>query len=283
MTFPYAGKGKDGWDRLRALYRSVTCGMGAAIAVAMVALPGPAKAEPVGGLPARNLVVEWRVNGMTQEQKRQQGVQGGQIIVDSRGRVVGRSGFGATSIGTESSGSSVQQLQVINGGRARLFVGQTQPYMVWQWAWVDSPISGGGILGVIGPTGAGPSSGGNGDNNGRGAAPQPRAVAQTAWIDIGQGLYVRPRWPGGRAPVLVELEAQARLPATGGGVDGNRIEPDGQTRHLDMNTTVSVPLNEWTLVARSGSQARQQQAGSLSTRDLDAMESERLEIRITAP
>jgi len=83
--------------------------------------------------------------------------------------------------------------------------------------------------------------------------------------------------------VLLELEAEARQPVMAGGVPSNRLEPDGQTRHIEVGSTLSVPLDEWTVVARSGSRMARQQAGTLSTRELDEMESEQLEIRITAP
>lgn len=230
-------------------------------------------------LPARNLLIEWRVTGMTQSQKTQQGIRSGQLIIDSRGQIIGRTGIGASRTETESRAQATQQVQVINGGRARLFVGQTQPHLVWQWAWVDGGRgglvggggSGSGTLGVIGPAASVET------------AAQPRLAAQTVWLDIGQGLHVRPRWPGGHAPVLLELEAQSRTPVRAGGVAADRIEPDGQTRRVEVGSTLSVPLGEWSVVARSGSQATRQQSGTLSTRELDSLESEQLEVRVTAP
>lgn len=269
MAFPYPGKGQGKSGRSRALNRALAALLMAAAGQAALAAPKEAD------LPARNLVVEWRLNGMNQAQRQQLGVRTGQIIVDSRGNIVGRTGIGLSSTETERRVASVQQVQVINGGRARLFVGETQSHLVWQWAWMDaSGSSDGRSLGVIGPATSGASTQ---------PSPQPRLTAQTVWIDIGQGLHVRPRWPGGSAPVLVELEAEAREPVMAGGVPSSRLEPDGQTRHIEVGSTLSVPLDEWTVVARSGSRVAQQQAGTLSTRELDATESQQLEIRITAP
>jgi len=255
----------------------------------------PAWAEGQGGLPQRNLLVEWRMGGQGQAQQRNQGIRTGQIIVDSRGGVVGRTSIGMETIQTESQTDTVQQVQVLNGGKARLFVGKSQPYTVWQWAWTGQ---GGGGLGGIGPQ-TSPSGGATGGvtggaaGNATGGNPgQPggypvNVVPQTVWIDLGQGLNVRPRWAGGHAPVIVELEAQARQPAQlgsqMGGVYGGQVDPDGQTRRIEVASTLSVPLGQWAVVARSGARVQRQQSGSLSTRDLDDNQSEQLEIRITAP
>lgn len=243
-----------------------------------------------GSLPQRNLLVEWRMGGQGQTQQRNQGIRTGQIIVDSRGGVAGRTSIGMETIQTESQTDTVQQVQVLNGGKARLFVGKSQPYTVWQWAWTGQ----GGGLGVIGPQtsqpGGATGSATSGSTGQSGGYPV-NVVPQTVWIDLGQGLNVRPRWAGGHAPVIVELEAQARQPAQLGsqmaaqigGVYGGQIDPDGQTRRIEVASTLSVPLGQWAVVARSGARVQRQQSGSLSTRDLDDNQSEQLEIRITAP
>lgn len=181
-------------------------------------------------LPARNLVVEWRVSGSQDLRSRQSGVQQGRVIIDSRRGVVGGGTITYGSRQSESDTQDVQQVMVLNGGRARLFVGRSQQVTTWQWAW------GPGFQGV---------------------------VPQTTWVDLGQGLNVTPRWPGGRAPVVVELEAQSR--------------------HTELASTLSVPLGEWTVVARNGAQTQASRSGTLSTRELDESRSQQLEIRITAP
>jgi hypothetical protein len=211
-------------------------------------------------------------------------------------------------------------VQVLNGGRARLYVGRSQPYTVWQWAGAYGGASGAtgnagsGSLGVIGPQTAssGRSTGAsgqaavlaqggvaNGGASGIGSNAtntttstsntngyQPQVWAQTVWIDLGQGLSVAPRWRGGRAPVVVELQAQSRQPMMAGGAGGaysGQMDPDGQSRRIEVGSTLAVPLGEWVVVARSGSQVQRQQSGTLSTRELDDAQQAQLEIRITAP
>jgi len=246
----------------------------------------PAQAE--SGLPQRNLLIEWRTSGQGQTQQRDQGIRSGQIIVDSRGGVIGRTSIGMSTVQTDSQSDTVQQVQVLNGGRARLFVGRTVSHTVWQWAWTGSGNQGGmggtgttGGLGVIGPL----AGSGGATEQVAGRAPQvvPQVVPQTVWIDLGQGLNVRPRWPGGRAPVVVELEAQSRQPMGAGSVYSGQMDPDGQTRRMEVSSTLSVPLGEWAVVARSGGRAQRQKAGSLSTRELDDSQSAQLEIRVTVP
>lgn len=240
------------------------------------------------GLPQRNLLVEWRMSGQGQTQRGNVGIRTGQIIVDSRGGVVGRTSIGTETVRTESQQDSVQQVSVLNGGRARLYVGKSQPYTVWQWAWTGAATAGGslgGSLGGIGPQAVPPTAPPTGTPAGQGGYPV-NVVPQTVWIDLGQGLNVRPRWPGGQAPVVVELEAQARQPnqvGQYGGAYNGQMDPDGQTRRIEVASTLSVPLGQWAVVARSGARVQRQQSGSLSTRDLDDEQSEQLEIRVTAP
>jgi len=59
-------------------------------------------------------------------------------------------------------------------------------------------------------------------------------LAQTRqWLDVGRGFQVKPRWPGGDAAVTLDISA----------------ETAGRTA---VQTTLAVPLGEWTPFARSG-------------------------------
>lgn len=238
-------------------------------------------------LPARNLLVEWRIGGQGSSQLRQGGIQTGRVIIDSRRGVIGQAGVTYGTTQTESSGNAVQQVTVLNGGRARLFFGSSQPVTTWQWAWGAGQGGGGGWTSYGPLDGAGQGGdevaerhGGRNRHDGRHPG---HVVSQTVWIDLGQGLIVTPRWPGGRAPVTVELEARSSEPAQPGGAYSGQLDPDGQVRRTEVSSTVSVPLGEWTVVARNGGQSSNTQSGTLSTRSLDESRSEQLEIRVTAP
>lgn len=259
---------------------------GAALVLQGCLVASPALAGP-RDLPARNLLVEWRIGGQGSSQLRQGGIQTGRVIIDSRRGVIGQAGVTYGTTQTESSGNSVQQVTVLNGGRARLFFGSTQPVTTWQWAWAGGQGGGGGW------TSYGPQDGSGqghdeaaerqGNNGTHGRNSPINIVPQTTWIDLGQGLVVTPRWPGGRAPVTVELEARSSEPAQPGAAYSGRLDPDGQVRRTELSSTVSVPLGEWTVVARNGGQVSSSQSGTLSTRSLDESRSEQLEIRVTAP
>ena len=207
-------------------------------------------------LPLRNLMVEWRIEGQGRASDSGAGVQQGRVIIDSQRGVIAQGDVRLGTWQTQSHTHSVQQVQVLNGGRARLSVGRSQPYTVWQWAFVPGR-----------PSGPGSRRGGY--------PPATQAWGQTAWLDLGQGLNVRPSWTGGSAMVTVELEASAS------GRDG--YEPDGQIRRSEVASTLAVPLGEWTVVARSGRTAQQTRSGTLSTEAVDDSQSEQLAIRVTAP
>lgn len=258
----------------------------AALVLQVCLVASPALAGP-RDLPARNLLVEWRIGGQGSSQLRQGGIQTGRVIIDSRRGVIGQAGvtYGTTQI--ESSGNSVQQVTVLNGGRARLFFGSSQPVTTWQWAWGAG--QGGGGWTSYGPL-EGQGQGNDemaerhsGRDRGRQGNSPINIVPQTVWIDLGQGMVVTPRWPGGRAPVTVELEARSSEPAQAGSAYSGQLDPDGQVRRSEVSSTVSVPLGEWTVVARNGGQSSNTQSGTLSTRSLDESRSEQLETRVTAP
>jgi hypothetical protein len=221
-------------------------------------------------LPQRNLLVEWRVNGAGQADEQALGVQGGRVV-HRRSSTVSTVVFGAGGVQTETQGSTVQQVLVLNGGQARLFLGQSQPQTVWQWGMSVQPMAN------TATSAASASSASSASQSGA------QVWAQTVMVDLGQGMLVKPRWPGGHAPVRVDLEARSRV---GGGVGPGRygsIESDGPVRQSELTTTVLVPMGQWTVLARSGEREQQSQSGTLSTRSLDAQRSEQVEIRISVP
>lgn len=211
-------------------------------------------------LPLRNLLIEWRVAGQVADNRAGAGVsitttspgpQGGYTVSTTR-RSETTVTIGGGSVQTRTQEQGQQQMLVLNGGQARLFVGESRPYTVWQWAW-----------------GSGSGGGGGGTGVGHG-------WGQTVFLDLGQGLSVQPSWPGGRAPVRVAFQASSARA-------GQAYEPDGVSRRTEVASTLLVPLGEWTVVARSGQRTEAQQAGTLSTRSVDRDDSGVLEIRISLP
>lgn len=239
--------------------REDRCVLLAAWGLTLALLTGASVAQ--GVTPAGNLLVSWRVNAQSEAQSQRTGVHDGRVVVDSRRGVVVQGGVTVGQTHTNRTQHTQQSVMVLNGGQARLFFGRSVPMSSWQLAWraPDSP----------------------------GGQPQAWLHSQTQWVDLGEGLTVRPRWAGGRSPVMVELEASSRQPVRPGSLSpadmAGGYEPDGQTRRLEVTSTVAVPLGEWTVVARRGDQTQAQRSGTWSTGHLDSSQQELLEIRISLP
>jgi hypothetical protein len=109
-----------------------------------------------------------------------------------------------------------QQLRVHNGASASLRLTVTRPLQVWQAA----P---GALLPVPVPT--------------------------TQWIAAGQRLTLQPRWPGGREPVSVAVNAGSSHldPSV---APGSAELPQRTEAHVA--TTVSAPLGQWVVLAATG-------------------------------
>ena len=195
-----------------------------AVFVWMVLVLAPAWAQP-----QRNLTVELR-----------------QIEEGGTGYVVG------TQPGTTLL--RPQQIQVRNGTKATLSLGQTIPVQ-----WVQSVSARNDAL-----TAPGVSA------SSRGGGVQ-QAVT---WLDAGQNLTVKPRWPGGKQAVTVEVELHASsVEARTGGT-----ELPTQSRS-QVVTTVSAPLGQWVTIASSGGGTQRGAYGSEA-----AAETRRLiQLRVLAP
>ncbi len=120
-----------------------------------------------------------------------------------------------------------QQLLVRNGSKASFSLGQSVPVQ-----WVQSVSSYTSTLAVPGT-----------DATNRGGS-----VSQTmTWMDANQSLAVKPRWPGGKQPVTVEVEMQsASLDVRPGG----ELPAQGRAQ---LVTTVGAPLGQWVTIAITGS------------------------------
>lgn len=146
-----------------------------------------------------------------------------------------------------------QQMLVRNGSKASFSLGQTIPLQ-----WVQSVASTTSTLSIMGA-----------DASNRGGSVSQALV----WMDAGQSLAVKPRWPGGKQPATVEVEMQSanleRRP-------GNELP--AQTRS-QLVTTVGAPLGQWVTIAITGSS---QAKGSYNS--ARAAESRRLlQLRVSLP
>ena len=167
-------------------------------------------AEP---LPTRNLLVEWRINEAAVDQR-----QSGVIVLRSDGSGT-RAGASVQTRSSERTGDGVQRLLVLNGATASLQLTQSVPWQFVQAAW----------------------------QGGAASSPRSGVVMGTQWAASGHGLQVQPRWPGGAAPVSVELQADAAAPLA-----------DGGSVREQLRTTLQLPLDQWAVVAeRGGGGARQ--------------------------
>lgn len=208
-----------------------------------VAVPG----QPSGPLPLRNLQVELRQVEMLSQAP--SGVPG------AGARVIGsvssaNAPAGAVVYRTLPEEASVSRLQgtqrltVLNGRSASLRLSRA---MLLQWvqpAWQSD-----GTVALL-----------------------PGA----AWAEAVGGVSVRPRWPGGGAPVQLELAAEsAELP----------VDPTTGAPGLQLHTTVSVPLDQWTPVAAviEGHAPVHPAAGTLDSRDARPVRRTVLQVRVSAP
>jgi hypothetical protein len=189
--------------------------------------------------PQRNLSVEMRVSDDQADGQR-----------DARGSVtVGSRGGGATagaSVVVQAGSSrqasdATQRVLVLNGGRATLRLVQGMPIDDTEVWWT--------------PWGAG-------------------AAVRSQWVELVNGMDVQPRWPGGDAPVTLEIGAQSAGRATPH--SGQPLPPLTQ-----VFTTVQVPLGEWVEVARV--QGRQSAVSSGGFGAATSSRQRSLQLRVSLP
>ena len=215
-------------------------------------LPRPAVAQSER-LPLRNLRVEVRQGGAERFEAGRRAPQRAAVAVASEGRDVARAEVGVESRGRDAQRDAVQQLLVLNGAQGALRVGATVPVYWVQWI-----ASGGTVQPLLG----------------------------SRWVDTGRAVLVRPRWPGGAAPVTVELRADVASPAPGGmaryAPDGVPL-PEGSFERAGLLTTLQLPLGEWVTVASSGETAQAAERGVLSTRELAGSKRYLVQMRVSLP
>jgi hypothetical protein len=217
-------------------------------------LPAIARADKA--LPQRDLLIELREAGAGEQ----------------------AAGAGASGWNVRSGDASAarerppQRLRVLNGASASLSLSVTRPLQVWQPApgLLAPGMAGASVPGtpptpattppskprpVTTPSGTVPTGkvtappGAGRPGLAQAGAALPMAVPETQWMQAGQQLTLRPRWPGGHEPVTVTLstESSAIDPSV---APGSAELP--QRIGAQLVTTVSAPLGQWVTLAATG-------------------------------
>ena len=222
------------------------------LTVAGWGLPTP-PARAAERLPMRNLLIEVRQGEASRLEAEGAGLSEGAVVVGTEGASA-RAGVSFEARSRDAARDTVQQVRVLNGGRAALRIGSSVPVQWLQWA--------------LTPQG-------------------PTVVGGTQWIDGGRGFTVQPRWPGGDAPVTLEVstEASGPLPSAGGPPSAHAGAPQapGPVGQATMLTTVQLMLGEWVTVASSGEETRSSERGVISTRSRSSGQRQVVQMRVTAP
>jgi hypothetical protein len=209
-------------------------------------------------LPQRNLVVEARV--VDRSAGELQSIGGGSVVIGTGGSTARGGDFGVRAGSDTQRADSVQRVMVLNGGRTTVRLSQWLPLRTAEWVWA------GRGLGV----GVG-----------------------TVWVDIGQGMTVRPSWPGGSQPVIAEVAVESAGRSDAAGLqDRNRPGAnDASVPSLALSTELALPLGEWVTVAQlSGDSSSTVRGGGVggsgggvvsSTRSLQREQS--VQLRVTLP
>ena len=86
------------------------------------------------------------------------------------------------------------------------------------------------------------------------------AAPRSTTVQTPHGFAIRPQWPGGKQPVRVEFQSFGAA---------------------EVFSTVSVPLDHWVTVARSGADVRAPAPGVVSSRDAQGIPGRDLQLRIS--
>ena len=211
-------------------------------------LPAPAQTGPNVGLPLRNLLVEVRQGEEEEGSQRRQGASGAVVISGgpSSSNVSGGVSVHNGQVHSTRRGDGVQQVLVLNGGRAAVRLGHTQALQWYQVAW----------------------------NERDGATLLP----STLWLEAGRGIVVQPRWTAGSSTVTVEISAESsRLHPQGSPAEGMLREG------ASASTTLQVPLGEWVTMASTAEHSQQRDQRVWSSHEASREGRRIVQIRVTLP
>jgi hypothetical protein len=178
--------------------------------------PRPAAAQAAGRYAGRPLIVEVRV------------VRAADVAEAEGGEA--RPGGQALSTRRHTAELPPQQQVRVVEGQLGLFRYQRRLPVFWTEAAAQQ--GGGQVNGQMGGQGGGSA----------------RAVKQRlVWLEVGQSLAVKARWPGGRAPARVELALEAQALDAAAGSQGM---PAAQSTGL--RSVISLPMGRWSTFAALG-------------------------------
>jgi len=193
-------------------------------------------------LPQRVLQIEWRVVERSAPPAVADGPDARTVVVGTSGQFDARPSVTLRTAPRDDPEAAVRRLRVLNGERARLVL--SRPETLQSVQLFRGPKGDGGVL-------------------------------QEHWIERVDALSVRPRWPGGSAPALVEIGASMPgMAAAASAAPGERLQ---------VETVLPLPLGEWVPVARTGSVGSLAAPGVLSSADARRSVSRELQLRVSAP
>lgn len=95
---------------------------------------------------------------------------------------------------------------------------------------------------------------------------EPQAQSRSVWVERQTGVQLKVTWPGGARPALLELRT---------------LLPRGEAGSEELISSLLVPLEHWTVVAREGGNPQPPPAGTYSSRDAEPQPSRELQVRIS--
>ncbi len=208
----------------------------------LLALPaGSLLARDLGG-PQRNLLVELRWVESSVSLSVVAGLREGAVVVGTAGSVSPRGSVTLSTQDHQDKQGAVQRLLVLNGHSASISLGESTPVQWLDYA-VDLPASGASA----------------------GGGARLLAAPRTTLVERSSGFSVSPLWPGGATPVRVQFSTHRRSAA----------------EQSQVLSTVAMPMNEWSVVARSGKQLQASERGVLRSRDAQSVDMRELQLRVS--
>ncbi len=141
-----------------------------------------------------------------------------------------------------------QAIRVLNGRTAEMSWSQALPIQ-WMQAAQRRGRTGGGANGGI--------------------------VNALTWLRAGQSLSVQPCWPGGRAPVQVDLRIETQ------DIDDRRGADIPASGAQTWASTLSVPWGQWTTFATTGAPQPSPDGATWSTQSAQAHGPQFMQLRVT--